>query len=40
LDRCPEPVATNGPTVALRLEMRLYRWCITFGALVLDWEDL
>ena len=30
----------SGPTVALRLEMRLYRWCITFGELVLNWEDL
>lgn len=30
----------SGPTVALRLELRLYRWCITFGELVLNWEDL
>jgi hypothetical protein len=30
----------SGPTVALRLEMRLYRWCITFGEMVLNWEDL
>jgi hypothetical protein len=30
----------SGPTVALRLEMRLYRWCITFGEIVLNWEDL
>ena len=29
-----------GPTVPLRVEMRLYRWCITFGAFVLNWEDL
>jgi hypothetical protein len=30
----------SGPTVAIRLEMRLYRWCLTFGELVLNWEDL
>ena len=24
----------------LRLEMRLYRWCLTFGEIVLNWEDL
>jgi len=30
----------SGPTVALRLEMRLYRWCITFGEMVLNWDDL
>ena len=30
----------SGPTVPLRLEMRLYRWCLTFGELVLNWEDL
>jgi len=30
----------SGPTVPLRLEMRLYRWCLTFGEIVLNWEDL
>jgi hypothetical protein len=30
----------SGPTVALRLEMRIYRWCMTFGEIVLNWEDL
>ena len=30
----------SGPTVALRLEMRMYRWCLTFGEIVLNWEDL
>ena len=34
------PWQRSGPTVALRLEMRLYRWCITFGEIVLNWEDL
>lgn len=30
----------SGPTVPLRLEMRLYRWCLTFGELVVNAEDL
>ena len=30
----------SGPTVPLRLEMRLYRWCLTFGEMVLNWDDL
>ena len=30
----------SGPPVPLRLEMRLYRWCLTFGEFVLNYEDL
>ena len=30
----------SGPTVPLRLEMRAYRWCLSFGEFVLNWEDL
>lgn len=30
----------SGPTVPLRLEMRSYRWCLSFGEFVLNWEDL
>lgn len=30
----------SGPPVPLRLEMRLYRWCLTFGEFVLNFEDL
>ncbi|HYD08848.1 MAG TPA: hypothetical protein VEA78_01995 [Acidimicrobiales bacterium] len=29
-----------GPTVQLRTEMRLYRWCLTYGELTLSWEDV
>ena len=29
-----------GPTVPLRMGMRRYRWCLSFGELVLNWEDL
>jgi hypothetical protein len=28
-----------GPVVPLSIEMRLYRWCLTFCELVLNWED-
>jgi hypothetical protein len=28
-----------GPTVQLRMEMRLYRWCLTYGEMTLSWED-
>ncbi len=30
----------SGPSVPLRLEMRMYRWCLTFGEFVLNYEDL
>lgn len=30
----------SGPSVSLRLEMRLYRWCLSFGEFVLNYEDL
>ena len=30
----------TGPPVPLRLEMRLYRWCLSFGEFVLNFEDL
>ena len=30
----------SGPTVPLRLEMRMYRWCLSFGEFVLNWQDL
>ena len=29
-----------GPTVPLRLEMRMYRWCLSYGEMVLNWRDL
>ena len=29
----------SGPTVPLRLEMRQYRWCLSYGEMVLNWED-
>ena len=30
----------SGPTLPLRIEMRMYRWCLCFGELVLNWQDL
>ena len=30
----------SGPTVPLRLEMRMYRWCLCFGEFVVNWQDL
>ena len=30
----------SGPPVPLRLEMRMYRWCLSFGEFVLNFEDL
>jgi hypothetical protein len=36
LDDAWQPV---GPTVQLRMEMRLYRWCLTYGELALTWPD-
>jgi hypothetical protein len=29
----------SGPTVPLRIEMRLYRWCLAFGEIVVSWDD-
>ena len=29
-----------GATVPLRLEMRMYRWCLCFGEFALNWQDL
>lgn len=29
-----------GATVPLRMEMRMYRWCLSFGEFVLNWRDL
>jgi len=30
----------SGPTVPLRLEMRMYRWCLSYGEVALNWRDL
>ena len=32
--------ARSGPTVPLRMEMRMYRWCLCFGEFVVNWQDL
>lgn len=34
------PWLACGPAVPLRLEMRMYRWCLCFGELVVNWQDL
>ena len=31
---------TCGPVVPIRIEMKLYRWVLTFGAFALNWYDL
>lgn len=28
-----------GPAVSLRMEMRLYRWCLMYGEMALSWRD-
>jgi hypothetical protein len=35
----PDRWMRAGATVPLRLEMRMYRWCLSFGELVLNWRD-
>lgn len=39
-DIAPERWLRSGPTLPLRIEMRMYRWCLCFGELVLNWDDL
>jgi hypothetical protein len=39
-DMADERWLRSGPTLPLRIEMRMYRWCLCFGELVLNWQDV